>query len=158
MNVLWETGEFIRKVRRRLSYRDLSRAQLRMLRLELKGDTAEFEWVARPADVWAANLPRHIRDRDASLQAVQDAVALREMFFATLPGIETAEFRAFCQEVREAPRLIIAGTVTRDTPAEPRLSSPVMRAKLCGFHFQMDDGVLVPLDAGESGVRFKVTA
>jgi hypothetical protein len=158
MKELWEAGEFIRKLRQRLFFGDLTRGHLRMLRLELKDDKAQFDWMARPSDVWASNLPGHIRDRDASLQAVQDAVALREMFFVTLPGIETAEFRAFRREARETPRLIIAGTVTRDSPAEPRLSSPVMRAKLCGFHFQMDDGVLVPLDAGESGVQFKVTA
>ncbi len=158
MKELWEVGEFIRKLRNRMNFGELSRAHLRLLRLELRGDTGTFEWLARPADVWAANLPRHIRDRDASLQAVRDAVALRDMFFASLSGIEAAEFRTFRQEAREPPRLIIVGTVTRETPAVPRVSSPVMRAKLCGFHFQMDDGVLEPLDAGESGVQFKVIA
>jgi len=158
MKELWEAGEFVRKLRNRQRFGELSRAHLRLLRLELKSDTAEFEWLARPADVWAANLPGHIRDRDASMQAVRDAMALREMFFATLSWIDTAEFRTYRQEAREPPRLVISGTVTRDEPAVPRVTSPVMKAKLCGFHFQMDDGVLVPLDAGEGGAQFKVTA
>jgi len=158
MKELWEAGEFIRRLRNRARFGELSRAHLRLLRLELKSDTAEFDWLARPADVWASNLPGHIRDRDVSMQAVRDAVALREVFLAALPWIDTAEFRTFRQEAREAPRLIITGTVTRDDAAVPRVASPVMKAKLCGFHFQMDDGVLVPLDAGEGGAQFKVTA
>jgi len=158
MKQLWEAGEFIRKLRNRRRFGELSRANLRLLCLELKSDTAKFDWIARPADVWAANLPGHIRDRDVSMQAVRDAVALREMFFATVSWIDTAEFKTYRQEAREPPRLIISGTVTREDAAVPRVTSPVMKAKLCGFHFQMDDGVLVPLDAGEGGAQFKVTA
>jgi len=158
MKQLWEAGEFIRRLRNRARFGELSRGRLSLMRLELRNESAEFEWLARPADVWAANLPAHIRDRDTSMQAVRDAVTLRDMFFTAFPWIETAEFRTYRQDARETPRLIIAGTVTRDTPAEPRLSSPVMKAKLSGFHFQMDDGVLVPLDAGEGGAQFRVTA
>jgi hypothetical protein len=158
MKELWEAGEFVRKLQHRMRFGELSRAPLRLRRLELRGDAADLEWLARPVDVWAATMPRHIRDRDASLQAIQDAVALREMFFATLTSISTAEFRTFRQEAREPPRLIIAGTITREMPAVPRVTSPVMKAKLCGFHFQMDDGVLEPLDLEEGGVQFKVTA
>ena len=158
MKELWEAGEFFRRMRSRARFGELSRAHLRLWRLELRSDAAAFEWLARPADVWAANLPGHIRDRDVSMQAVRDAVSLREMFFATFPWIDEAGFKTFRQEAREAPRLIITGTVTRDTPPAPRVTSPVMKAKLCGFHFQMDDGVLVPLDAGDGGVEWKVTA
>jgi hypothetical protein len=158
MNGLLEVGEFVRKLRHRVRFGELSRAHLRMLRLELRGDTAEFDWIARPSDVWASALPGHIRDRDASLQAVRDAVALRELFFTSLSGIDTAEFRTFRQEARELPRLIIVGTVTREMPGVSRVTSPVMKAKLCGFHFQMDDGVLKSLDLGEGGVQLKVSA
>lgn len=158
MKQLWEAGEFIRKLRNRARFGELSRADIRLLRLELKSDAAEFDWLARPADVWAANLPGHIRDRDVSMQAVRDAVVLRDMFFATLPWIDKAEFKGFRQEAREPPRLIISGTVMRDDAAVPRVASPVMKAKLYGFHFRMDDGVLMPLDAGDGGVQFKVTA
>jgi hypothetical protein len=158
MKELWEAGEFIRKLRRRMFYGEFSRGHLRLLRLEVRSDCAELNWVARPADVWAANLPPHIRDRDVSLQAVKDAIELRDAFFAALTDVEVAEFKGYRQEGRERPRLIISGTVTRDVPALPRLSSPVMKAKLCGFHFQLDDGVLEPLDSGEGEVQFKVTA
>jgi hypothetical protein len=158
MKDLWEVGEFVRRLQHRMRFGELSRAQLRLLRLELRGDAAELDWLARAVDVWSSTLPRHIRDRDASLQAVQDAVALRKLLFASLPGVDAAEFRTFRQEAHEPPRLIIVGTVTRGMPAVPRVTSLVMKAKLCGFHFQMDDGVLEPLDVEEGGVQFKVTA
>jgi hypothetical protein len=158
MKQLWEVGEFVRRLRVRLKFGELSRAPLRLLRLELRGDAAQCDWLARPADVWAGTLPRHIRDRDASLQALQDAVALREMLFTALPEVQSADFRTFRQEAREPPVLIISGTVTREMPSVPRVTSPVMKAKLCGFHFQMDDGVLEPLEMEEGGLQFRVSA
>ena len=80
----------------------------------------------------------------STLQALLDAMALREMLFCVLPGIRSAEFRAFRQSAREPPRVVIAGTVTREAPAVLRVPSPAMRAKLYGFHFCLDDGVLRP--------------
>jgi hypothetical protein len=158
MKDLWEVGEFVRRIRARMRFGELSRAPIRLLRLELRGDIAQCDWLARPQDVWAGTLPRHVRDRDASLQALQDAVALREMLFAALPEVQSADFRTFRQEAREPPVLIINGTVTREMPSVPRVTSPVMKAKLCGFHFQMDDGVLEPLAMEDGGVQFKVSA
>lgn len=158
MKELWAVGELVRRIRARLQFGEFSRAPIRLLRLELRGDAAQCDWLARPPDVWAGSLPHHIRERDASLQALQDAVALREMLFAALPDVQTADFRTFRQEARELPVLIINGTVTREMPSVPRVTSPVMKAKLCGFHFQMDDGVLEPLEMGEGGVQYKVSA
>ena len=112
--------------------------------VQLEGETAEYDWIARPPDPWDAALPGRERDRNASLQALLDAMALREMLFCVLPGIRSAEFRAFRQSAREPPRVVIAGTVTREAPAVLRVPSPAMRAKLYGFHFCLDDGVLRP--------------
>jgi hypothetical protein len=158
MKELWEVGELVRRIRTRMRFGALSRAPLRLLRLELQGDLARCDWLARPTDVWASTLPRNIRDRDASLQSLQDALALREMLFVALPDVQTADFRTFRQEAREPPILIITGAVTRGMPSVPRVTSPVMKAKLFGFHFQMDDGVLEPLEMEEGGVQFKASA
>ena len=59
-------------------------------------------------------------------------------------------FELFARRHGNRPVLIINGTVTREMPSVPRVTSPVMRAKLCGFHFQMDDGVLEPLEMEEA--------
>jgi len=144
MKELQQIADFVRGLRTQMRFGELSRAPLQLLRLQLEGETAECDWIARPPDPWDAALPGRERDRNASLQALLDAMALREMLFCVLPGIRSAEFRAFRQSAREPPRVVIAGTVTREAPAVLRVPSPAMRAKLYGFHFCLDDGVLRP--------------
>jgi len=144
MKELQQIADFVRGLRTQMRFGELSRAPLQLLRLQLEGETAEYDWIARPPDPWDAALPGREPDRNASLQALLDAMALREMLFCVLPGIRSAEFRAFRQSAREPPRVVIAGTVTREAPAVLRVPSPAMRAKLYGFHFCLDDGVLRP--------------
>jgi hypothetical protein len=54
MRQLWEVADFVRTVRREMRFGELSRAPLRLLRLELREDAMECDWVARPPDVWDA--------------------------------------------------------------------------------------------------------
>ncbi|MFZ3202009.1 MAG: hypothetical protein WA175_12765 [Candidatus Acidiferrales bacterium] len=158
MKQLWELGYFLRSVRAKMRHGKFSRAPLRLLRLEWHGETAECDWVARPPDAWDATLPERVRDRAASSQALLDAMALREMLFGALPDVHCAEFRAFRQSAREPPEPIIIGTVTREIPPMLRVTSPVMRAKLYGFHFLLDDGVLKPLEVGQSDLQLMMSA
>ena len=158
MKQLREFADFIRNVRVNMRFGELSRAPLRLLRLELRGENAELDWLARSPDTWAATLPRHVREREASLQALKDAMALRDMFFGVLSEAQTAGFRAFRQSAREPPHLIITATVTRESPAVARVASPVMRAKLYGFNFRLEDGVLAPLQTEESSLKLMISA
>jgi len=158
MKPLWEAGDFLRRVRARMRFGKLSRAPLRLLRLEVRGEAAECEWLARPADIWAATLPRPVRERDASLQALQDAIAVREMLFDTLSEVRTADLRAFRQSAREPPELIIIGSATREEPSVSRVASPAMRAKLYGFRFRLDDGILEPLEVEDGGLQLVISA
>ena len=95
--------------------------------------------------------------RNASLQALLDSMALRELLFQNLSGIRCADFRVFRQPGHEPPQLIITGSVTRDAVAVLRVTSPVMRAKLFGFHFHLNDGLLVPLQTDECGLEVSTT-
>lgn len=158
MKHLLQVADFVRGLRAQMRFGELSRAPLRLLRLQLYGETAEVSWMMRPVDVWDAALPRRERDRIASLQALQDAMALRKMLFAVLPEVQTAELRAFRQSAREPPHLIIAGHVTREAPAVLRVTSPAMRAKLYGFRFRLDDGVLGPLEVEDSSLQLMISA
>jgi hypothetical protein len=154
MRQLWEVADFVRTVRRQMRFGELSRAPLRLLRLELRGDAMECDWMARPADVWDASLRRSQRDRNESLQALSDAISVRDLLFDALPGIDCAVLRAFRQPAREPPELIILGTVSRETPAVHRVSSLVMRAKLYGFCFCFEDGFLRVLQLGDRSEEF----
>jgi hypothetical protein len=147
MKQLWEIVNFVRKLRVDMRFGELSRAPLQLLRLQLQGDTAECEWLARPPAACDERLPRHVRDHRASTQALLDAIALREVLFGTLPGLRSAEFRAYRRAALDEPaELIIAGTANAGDCPMPSVRSLAMRAKLCGLQFWLDDeGVLGPL-------------
>lgn len=154
MTPLWEAADFIRRVRRRLLYGELSRAPLRLLRLELRGDVAECEWIARPPDPWDADLRPGVAERNQTLQALRDAMKIRDIMFEMLSEIRSAKFRVYRQSAAEAAELIITGTVAREDQPPPRVSSVAMRAKLCGFHFSLEDGVLKALPPKDRSFGF----
>jgi hypothetical protein len=146
MKQLWKAADFLRKWRMEMRFGKLSRAPLRLLRLEVKSQVAECEWMARAADPWDADLPPGTGERNASQQALEDSLAVREMLFAAMPDISSAVFRVYRAvegaETGAEAELIIVGTVERDEEVAGNIRSLTMRAKLFGFRFWMDNGVL----------------
>src|SRR5258706_12415905 len=120
MRPLWEVADFVRAIRRRMRFGEFSRARLRLLRTELRGDTAECDWIARLPDAWDDNLPGSMRNQNGSRQALADAITMRNILFAAIPDVESPLLRAFRQPARERPALIVLGTVSRDAPAVHR--------------------------------------
>ncbi len=154
MRQLWEVADFVRAMRRQLRFGELSRAPLRLLRVELREDAAECDWMLRPPDIWDDSLRRPTRDRNESLQALTDSISVRNLLFNALPKIDCAVLRAFRPPASEPPELVILGTVSREMPAVHRVSSLVMRAKLFGFCFCFEDGLLRPLQVGDRSEEF----
>jgi hypothetical protein len=152
MEQLWQAAEFVRKLQTRMRFGKLSRASIRLLRLELRGDLAECEWMARPPDPWDAGLLPGIGERNASLQALEDSIAVRNLLFSAIPGVSTAVFRVYRQADDEDAELIITGTLNRQEKVADHLPSLAMRAKLCGFRFWLDDGVLGALQGEECAI------
>ena len=146
MRQLWEASDFLRKLRARMRFGRLSRAPLKLLRFELRGDMAECEWVARPADAWDADLPPSVGEKNASSQALEDSLAVREMLFAAMPGVSSATFRVYRAVQGAEADLIIVGTVERGEQVAENIRSLAMRAQLFGFRFWMDNGVLGTLE------------
>lgn len=142
MKPLWEAADFVRNLHRRLRFGELSRAPLKLLRLELRGDEAECEWMARPPDPWDAYLPPSVGEHHASVQALEDSLAVRNLLFYAIPALSRAVFRVYRQAEGEHAELIITGTVTREDQAAANVCSLAMRAKLCGLKFWLTDGVL----------------
>jgi len=142
MKQLWEAADFVRNLHRRLRFRGLSRAPLKLLRLELRDDQAECEWLARPN----ANAD----ERHASLQALEDSLAVRKLLFTAMPSLSSAVFRVYRRVGPGHTELIITGTVTRDEQATDEVCSPAMRAKLCGLRFWLEDEVLEGLQTQHS--------
>jgi len=152
MRHLWEASDFLRKLRVRMRFGKLSRAPLKLLRFELRGEVAECEWMARPADAWDADLPPSVGKRNASSQALEDSLAVREMLFAAMPGVSSAAFRVYRALEEAEAELIIVGTVERDEQVAGNVRSLAMRAQLFGFRFWMDNGVLGTLQSTECDI------
>lgn len=142
MKRLWETADFIRRLHREGRFGELSRAPLKLLRLEVREESFACDWMARPADIWDGDLRQPVRDQNESLQALADAISIRDLIFDALPQLDLAVLRAFRQSAREPPELIIVGSICRDDPGIYQRASLVMRAKLSGFRFSLRDGRL----------------
>lgn len=150
---VWEVAEFVRKLRIGMRFGELSRAPLNLLRLELRGEVAECEWMARPADPWDADLPKGVGEKNASLQALEDSLAVRKMLFAAIPSVSSAVFRVYRAVEGAEAELVITGRVDRDEQVADNIRSLAMRAKLFGLRFWMDNGVLGTLQASECNVH-----
>ena len=157
MMSLRHIADFVRGIKIERRFGELSRAPLKLLRFQIQGERAEVEWLARSSDVWDSSLPWPIREQNFSFQALQDAIALREMLFELLPDVHEAEFRAFRQSACEAPRIDHLRYGHREAPDVLRVASPAMRAKLYGFHFQLQEGVLGPLEMEESDLQLMIS-
>ncbi len=137
------------RLRTQLRFGKLSRAPLQLLRLEWRGDHVACDWIARAPDEWDKTLPLHVGERNASVQALEDALAVRELLFWTMPEVLSVTFRVY-RRASEEPELVIMGTAMRSEPVQWDVSSLAMRAKFCGFQFCLNDGKLVALQAESS--------
>jgi len=147
MKWIWGASEFLRKIRYRLRFGEKSRAPLKLLRLELREDSAECEWLARANDPWDVDLPREIREENETLQALRDALAVREFLFSSIPEIQCATVRVYRATEWTSRQLIITGALTREDEPPQRVASLVMRAKLCGLRFNLSDGAFESLSS-----------
>jgi len=146
-----ELGDFLRRMRTQLRFGDLSRGSLRLLRLEVQGDSAECDWMARPADPWDTAIAADLRDRRVAEQSLRDAIQVRNLLFSIFPDVVRVAVRVYRRTDDPWRELIIVGTVRREKQVETAVKSLVMRAKLLGLHFQLEEGKLEALD-GEQPV------
>lgn len=155
MKPFWQIADFVRGLRRQMRFGELSRAPLQLLRLELRDQTLACDWMVRSPDQWDADLRQSVRDRNQSLQALADAIAVRDLAFDALPDLHMVALRAFRPSAaREPPDLIVAGSIHRDDPKVYQGASLVMRAKLSGFRFCLEGERLEPIPVEEFEMSF----
>jgi hypothetical protein len=142
-------SNFLFRLRVQLRYGEFTRAPLRLMRLEILADSVACDWLARPPDAWDADLPRSVASRHASLQALHDAIDMRSLVFTAFPGVETAHLRAYRDLPEKVPEVIVAGCVQRNDNSSRWLHSLVMRARVLGFRFRMEDNILCELPRGD---------
>jgi hypothetical protein len=138
------------RLQMQLRFGRLSRAPLRILRLEWRGDHADCDWVARAQDAWDDDLPQSVGKSNASLQALEDAIQVRDLLFSTLRDISSATLRVYREGTDGSLALIITGTVTRSERFLYRVHSLAMRAKLYGFQFLLNEGDLMAFQTDDA--------
>src|SRR5207302_8919663 len=94
---LCDIRNVITRLRVQLRFGRLSRAPLRLLRLEWRGDHVGCDWIARLDDEWDKALPSRMSEGNAALQALEDAIVVRELLFYALHDISSATFRVYRQ-------------------------------------------------------------
>jgi len=146
---LYEMGNLVRWLRVKGRAGRLSRAPLKILRLGVRGDVAECEFLARVADEWDSDLPVRVGQLHVSTQALEDAIAIRYAIFKELPAVSAAVLRVFRQSNAGEVELVISCTATRGEEVPSHISSLAMRAKLLGFQFHLEGGILGPLQSEE---------
>jgi hypothetical protein len=142
MESLCAAGEFVRTLRVKLRFGELTRAPLRLLRLQVTETDVECDLLARHADRWDAGLAGKVRQRNEAQQALQDAIQVRALLFKTLPGLDRGELRIY-RATESGRELIAAGRVERGDRVARNVRSLAMRAKLLGFQFNFEDDVLL---------------
>jgi hypothetical protein len=139
---LCKASEFVRGLRTRLRFGQLSRAPLGLLRLQIVDNVVECEWMARSADPWDADLSRSIQQRHASIQTLRDAIDIRALLFELMPQLETVYLRTYRRRPDDERELIIEGCTQRNDHAARNVHSLVMRAKILGFRFDIEGNAL----------------
>ena len=151
MNELLDAMEFLSKTRGKLRFGKFSREPFNLLRLEWKETMVECDWLMRAPDTWDSFVPKSVSDQHVSIQALRDALSLREMVFRAFPRIDYAHLSMFRSAHDDSLELMMTGTVKRSDESLPRVPSVVMRAKLCGFRFTLAQGVLESLQSATLG-------
>src|SRR5207244_9608083 len=94
---LCDIRNVITRLRVQLRFGRLSRAPLRLLRLEWRGSHVDCDWIARVHDQWDRDLSLRLSERNVTLQALEDAIIVRDLLFHSLNGISSATFRVYRQ-------------------------------------------------------------
>jgi hypothetical protein len=150
---LCKASQFLRGLRVQMRFGALSRAPLRLVRLQMLDTVVECNWLVRSPDPWDADLSRNVQQRHASLQALRDAIDVRALLFDLMPRIETVYLRAYRESSDNERELIIAGCAQRNDQAARNVHSLVMRAKILGFRFDLEGNALRGIPAAGATVQ-----
>ena len=142
MMSIQDAARFLRAAHKKMRSGEHSREPVKLLRIEWKADAIECDWLMRPSDSWDVDLPPRLAKENQTLQALKDALSLRDMIFKSFPSVVKAELRMFRVDANSEFELMMTGSVARTNEVFERVASVAMRARLCGFRFNLAAGVM----------------
>jgi hypothetical protein len=140
-----DVSHFLLRLRVQLQYGRLSRAPLKLLRLQLTGDFVECDLLARAGDPWDTDLTERLAKRHVTLQTLRDAIDLRALLFRSVPEARGAYCRIYRNGEGGACELVMAGNIHRNDQSARGIHSLSVRARALGFRFRMDNDRLYPI-------------
>ena len=144
---VYRVSQFVQGLRFQMRFGELSRAPIRLIRLQMVDKVVECEWMARSLDPWDVDLSQNVQQMHASLQSLRDAIDVRALLFDLMPQMETAYLRAYRESQSFERELIIEGCAQRNDHAARNVHSLVMRAKILGFRFDIKGNALLSITA-----------
>jgi hypothetical protein len=142
MKLILDTIEFLHFIRNQIRFGEFSRLPIRLHRFEVTCESAECEWFMRPPDPWDVHLSERLQQEHVTAQALLDALKIRELIFRGFPEVQRAGLRMYREIERAEPELMMTGDVEREDRDLGSVASPAMRARLYGFRFSLEGGVL----------------
>jgi hypothetical protein len=139
---LFNINRFLFSLRTQLRFGELTRAPLKLLRLQIVADVVECDWLARLSDPWDADLPPRLGRRHSSLQTLRDAIDVRALLFYAIPDADTVYFRIYRENAVQMREMVVTGCSQRNDNSARAVHSLAMRAKVLGFRFRLEDGIL----------------
>lgn len=137
-----DVSQFLFRLRVQMQYGQLSRAPLKLLRLEILPDMCVCDCMARAGDRWDDDLPDRMARRHVTLQALRDAIDLRALLYRAMPDAMSAHIRIFRDGDFGRRELIMVGNTHRNDQSAREVHSLTMRAKVLGFRFRVEDDSL----------------
>jgi len=150
---LCKVSHFLCRFRVQMRFGELTRAPLKLIRLEVLANSVECDWLARLPDPWDADLPKKVGMRHASLQTLRDAIDMRSLVFSTFTDVETAQFRIYRDSLTKPREMIVMGSAQRNDNSSRWVHSLAMRAKVLGFRFCLEDDILSELPGSGRPLR-----
>jgi hypothetical protein len=139
---LFGVSHFLFRLRTQLRFGELTRAPLKLLRLQIVADVVECDWQARSPDPWEADLPARLGRRHSSLQTLRDAIDVRALLFHAIPDADTVYLRIYRENAAQMREMVVTGCTQRNDNSARAVHSLAMRAKVLGFRFRLEDGIL----------------
>jgi hypothetical protein len=151
---LCKASQFLQCLRTQMRFGELTRAPIRLMRLQVIDDVVECDWLARSPDPWDVDLARSVQRRHVSLQALRDAIDVRALLFDIMPQVEMAYFRVYRESADYMREMIITGCAHRNDHTSRDVHSLAMRAKVLGFRFDLESDTFRKLSTKGPVLRY----
>ena len=139
---LCNVSHFLLRLQVQFQFGRHSRASLHLLRMEIIPEKIEFDCITKSSDPWETDPAEQNAKRRITLQVLHDAIDLRAILFRSVPDVDAARIRIYRNSGQYGRELIMVGHTHRNDQSALGFHSPIVRAKVLGYQFRLDNDYL----------------